>query len=122
MRNPFKFFTELFNQPIWITIWVFYLMIINMGSLIFWQEPIAKIIFITFMASAILMMALYSKFGFEKILGLGHILWMPLTFYLLTCLPVTDEIFNNYLIALLISISISLIFDTVDAWKYFNGK
>ena len=93
-----------------------------MGSLIFWQEPIAKIIFITFMASATLMMALYSKFGFEKILGLGHILWMPLTFYLLTCLPVTDEIFNNYLIALLISISISLIFDTVDAWKYFNGK
>ncbi len=43
-----------------------------MGSLVFWQESIAKLIFFTFMASAILMMALYSKFGFEKILGLGH--------------------------------------------------
>jgi hypothetical protein len=68
------------------------------------------------------MMALYSKFGFEKVLGLGHIPWILLTFYLLTRLPVTDVTFNYYLIALLISISISLVFDTVDVWKYFSGK
>lgn len=32
MRNPFRFFVELMQQPVWIPIWVFYLMVINMAS------------------------------------------------------------------------------------------
>ena len=73
MRNPLKFFVELMRQPAWIPVWVFYLMLINMASVIYWYEPLAKLIFITFMVSAMLMMGLYSRFGFEKVLGLGHI-------------------------------------------------
>jgi len=83
MRNPFRFFVELMQQPVWIPIWLFFLMIINLVSLGFWHEPLAKLIFITFMISAMLMMGLYSRFGFEKILGLGHILWVPLLVYVL---------------------------------------
>jgi len=122
MRNPFRFFIELSQQPIWIPIWVFFLMVINVASVVFWTEPLAKIIFAIFMISAMLMMALYSKYGFEKILGIGHVLWIPLALYLLTMLPVADATFNNYLIVLLISISISLAFDIVDVWKYFGSK
>lgn len=122
MRNPFRFFIELLQQPIWIPIWVFFLMVVNVASVAFWTEPLAKLIFAIFMISAMLMMALYSKYGFEKILGIGHILWIPLAPYLLTMLPVTDSTFNNYLIILLISISISLAFDIVDVWKYFGNK
>jgi hypothetical protein len=57
-------------------------MLVNVASLLYWSEPLAKIIFVTFMLSAMLMMGLYSKFGFEKILGLGHVLWVPLLAYL----------------------------------------
>ena len=59
MRNPFGFFVELFRKPVWIPIWVFYLMAINVASLGFWSEPLAKLIII-FMISALLMMGLYS--------------------------------------------------------------
>lgn len=58
----------------------------------------------------------------EKILGLGHVLWIPLALNLLTILPVADTAFNIYLIILLIFISISLVFDIVDVWKYFGSK
>ncbi len=122
MRNPFRFFVELMQQPVWIPIWLFFLMIINLASLGFWHEPLAKLIFITFMISAMLMMGLYSRFGFEKILGLGHILWVPLLVYLLMQLPIVEVSFKSYLVVLSISIAISLAFDITDVWKYFTNR
>jgi hypothetical protein len=120
MRNPFGFFIELLQQPVWIPIWVFYLMVINVASVSFWHEPLAKLIFITFMISAMLMMGLYSRFGFEKVLGLGHILWIPLLAYVLMQLPANEASFKIYLAVLSVSIAISLVFDIVDVWKYFK--
>ncbi len=70
MRNPLRFFVELLHQPVWLPVWVFYLVAVNMASVWFWHEPLAKIIFFTFMASALFIVAFYSRFGFEKILVL----------------------------------------------------
>ena len=120
MRNPFRFFIELLQLPVWIPIWVFNLMVINVASVSFWHEPLAKLIFITFMISAMLMMGLYSRFGFEKILGVGHILWIPLLAYVLMRLPAIEASFKIYLVVLAVSIAISLVFDIVDVWKYFK--
>ena len=120
MRNPFRFFIELMQQPVWIPIWLLFLMIANVSSLMFWSEPIAKVIFFTFMLSELLMMALYSKYGFEKILGMGHILWIPLLVYVLIEIPAAEGAFKSYLIILLISITISLVFDIIDVWRYFT--
>jgi ABC-type branched-subunit amino acid transport system permease subunit len=122
MRNPLRFFVELLQQPVWIPIWVFYLMVINVASVSFWHEPLAKIIFITFMLSAMLMMGLYSRFGFEKILGLGHVLWAPLLAYVVTQLPAIESSFKLYLVVFSVSIVISLAFDIVDVWKYFSDR
>ena len=122
MRNPFKFFIELMQQSVWIPIWVLLLMIVNVASVGFWNEPLAKVIFVTFMLSAMLMMGLYSRFGFEKILGMGHILWIPLLVYVLMEIPTARDTFKGYLIILSISIAVSLVFDIVDAWKYFTSR
>lgn len=122
MRNPFRFFIELMQQPVWIPVWVLILMSINVVSVAFWNEPLAKVIFVTFMLSVMLMMGLYSRFGFEKILGMGHILWIPLLVYVLMEIPTARDTFKSYLIILSISIAISLVFDIVDVWKYFTGR
>ena len=120
MRNPFHFFVELMQQSIWISVWLLFLMIVNMASVAFWDELLAKVILITFMISAIFMMGLYSKFGFEKILGLGHFLWIPLLVYVLLEIQAAEGAFKSYLIILLISLTISLVFDIIDVWKYFT--
>ena len=121
MRNPFRFFVELIQQPIWVSIWLLFLMIVNFASVAFWNELLAKVILITFILSAIFMMGLYSRFGFEKILGLGHILWIPLLVYVLIEIPAVEVAFKSYLIILLISITISLVFDIIDVWRYFTS-
>ena len=122
IRNPFIFFIELMQQPVWIPVWVLILMSINVVSVAFWNEPLAKVIFVTFMLSVMLMMGLYSRFGFEKILGMGHILWIPLLVYVLMEIPTARDTFKSYLIILSISIAISLVFDIVDVWKYFTDR
>jgi len=121
MRNPFRFFVELIQQPIWVSIWLLFLMIVNFASVAFWNELLAKVILITFILSAISMMGLYSRFGFEKILGLGHILWIPLLVYVLIEIPTAEGAFKSYLIILFISITISLVFDIIDVWRYFTS-
>jgi signal transduction histidine kinase len=122
VRNPLRFFVELMRQPVWVPIWVFVLMIVNVASLGFWHEPLARLIFITFMISAMLMMGLYSRFGFEKILGLGHVLWIPLLAYVLMQIPAVESPFRSYLFVLSALIAISLVFDIIDVWKYFRGR
>ena len=122
MRNPLGFFVELMQQPVWIPVWVFFLMIVNVASIGFWDEVLARVIFVTFMLSAMLMMGLYSRFGFEKILGMGHIFWIPLLVYVLMEMPTTSGAFKGYLITLSISIMVSLVFDAIDVWKYFESR
>ena len=122
MRNPFRFVIELLQRPVWIPVWMLFLMIVNVASVGFWNELLAKVIFVTFILSVMLMMGLYSRFGFEKILGMGHILWIPLLAYVLMEIPTARDTFKNYLIILSIFIVISLVFDIVDVWKYFTGR
>jgi len=74
------------------------------------------------MISAMLMMGLYSRFGFEKILGIGHILWIPLLVYVLSEIPTARTAFKGYLIIWSIASVISMVFDSVDVWKYFRGR
>ncbi len=122
MRNPFNFFLELIQQPVWIPVWVLFQMIVNIESVGFWNEPLAKVIFVTFMISAMLMMGLYSRFGFEKILAIGHILWIPLLVYVVMEIPASSGTFKRYLIVWSIFTVTSLVFDVVDVWKYFTSR
>jgi hypothetical protein len=122
MRNPIRFFIELMQQQLWIPVWVLFLVVINVASVAFWSEPLAKAVFVTFIFSAMLILALYSRFGFEKIMGMGHVPWIPLLAYVLMEIPAAKDPFRGYLIILSISIAISLVFDIVDVWKYFTTR
>ena len=121
MRNPLRFFIELLQQPLWVSLWVLSLMLANMASLAFWQEAVARLILITFLASAMLMMGLYSRYEFTKILGLGHVPWIPLLAYVVMQIPAAEASFKRYLLILSVSMVISLVLDTIDVWNYFRS-
>ncbi len=122
LRNPLRFFSELLDQPAWVAGWVFALMVINMASLAFWNEPLAKVVLAAFMLSAMVMMGLYAVFGFERILGLGHVFWIPLLWYLIIQLPQAEGLFAGYLLVLSLAIGVSLLFDIRDVWIYLSAK
>lgn len=122
MRNPFVFFSELMQQPIWVLIWVIFLVTVASASILFWTKPLAKATLVTLIVSVMLMLGLYSWFGYEKILGIGHIFMIPLLVYVLMEIPREKNPFKGYLIVLAISLIISLLFDIVDVWTYFNNQ
>jgi hypothetical protein len=122
MRNPFLFFRDLAKQPLWVSVWVAILAFANLASIFFWPETLARVIFGTFIISAVLMMALYSYFGFEKILGLGHVFWILLLPYVVIHLGQVDRGFSLYLVVLSILITVALVFDVLDVWRYFREK
>ena len=121
MKNPLHFFAELFQQPRWIPIWVSTLMVVNLVSVAFWAEPLAKTILALFMVSALAMMALYARFGFTKILGLGHSLWVPLLIVVVLSIPHVSGLFQGYLILWSGLTTVSLGFDGIDVWTYFTS-
>jgi len=118
--NPLHFFKDLLKRPAYEIIWVFYMMLINLYAIRFWDEPLAKAIVVVFLISSMLMMGLYAKFGFTKILGMGHILWIPLVIYIAFSIAEAGGSYFFYLIVLLITISISLAIDIYDVWSYFK--
>ena len=122
MRNPLRFFIELMQQPLGVSLWVLFLMLVNMASLAFWQEAVAQLVLTNFLASAMLMMGLYSRYGFTKILGLGHFPWSPLLAYIVTQIPSAEASFKRYLLVLSVSMAISLVLDTIDVWNYFRSR
>lgn len=122
LRNPLWFFTELLDQLARVAGWVFALMVINMVGLAFWNEPLAKLILVIFMLSSMLMTGLYSVFGFERILGLGHVFWIPLLGYLIVQLQQVEGLFAGYLLVLSLTIGTSLLFDIRDVGIYLSSK
>jgi len=121
-HNPLHFFKELLQRPIYEVIWVGYMMVLNLFAIQFWDELLAKIIIIVFVASSMLMMGLYSRYGFSKILGLGHILWVPLVIYIAISISGAGGLYLAYLIVLLITLSVSLVIDIHDVWSYFKEE
>ncbi len=118
MHNPLRFSSDLLKQSTWVAAWVFALMVVNLAGAAFWSEPLAKIIVAVFLLSAMLMMGLYAAFGFQRILGLGHVLWIPLLGYLMIHLQRATGAFAGYLLVLSVCIGISLLFDIRDVWLY----
>ena len=122
MRNPFMFVVELMRQVFWVRVWVVYLFLLNLGCVLFWEQYLARIIFAVLLLSTMFMMALYSWFGYERILGLGHILWFPLLYALVQALPSLNGSFKLYAMVLIATNSVSLVIDISDVWRYFRSR
>ena len=66
---------------------------------------------------------LTARYGFSRILGLGHILWVPLVVFLfvrLGSIP-ADDAFGIWIRVLLLLNGISLVIDTKDVVRYLGG-
>lgn len=122
MKNPLMFIVEIFKQPLWVIAWIHILVVANLGAFAFWGEPLAQWIIGIFLVQVMLMMGIYSFFGYEKIMGLAHAFWFPLVAYILLNLADYSGAFFNYLIGLLVINTISLVFDIIDVIAFFKSR
>ena len=119
-----KFNKGMMKIPIHWRLWLALLVIVNFVIPLFFLNRLeAQVVAGTLIASVILMTGLTALSGFTRLLGLGHILWIPLLYFLWMRLeqnPV-DDLFGLWLRVLMIINAASLIIDVIDVGRYIAG-
>lgn len=104
--------------------WVAVMMALNaLLPLAFWSQVEAKVVLGVFVVSAMGMMALFHVFGFTRITGLGHALWIVLVPWLISRLDLSEGItpLQAWMLATIAVNGISVVIDAWDVVRYVKG-
>jgi hypothetical protein len=125
MRRVLRFHLGLLRSPVRVKIWLGALLAVNMLAPLFFLDSLeAKLVLVAFGASMVMMIALTGIAGFTRLLGLGHILWVPLVLWLITRLeqiPAETPI-GIWVRALIVLNTVSLVLDAIDVARYVRGE
>ena len=122
------FMADMKAGPAWVYTWVMFMGFMFMLSIPFsFKNKQARLVLLaTLILAPIIMMALYARFSYERILGLGHILaWTPILYILLKDRKnwnVKDSLVGKWLTLTVIVMLISLVFDGSDVARYVMGE
>ncbi len=124
MKAFIKFNRGMLKMPLHWQLWLMLLVAANLvASLFFLHRLEAQVVLGTMLASMMLMTLLTARFGFTRILGLGHILWLPMLAFLFTSLgdiPANDA-FGIWIRTLFVLNGMSLVIDAVDVMRFISG-
>ena len=126
MINGMKeFMTGVRSMAIGWQVWVMIMMIVNGAiPLFFWEHPEARWTLATFMASGMIGALLVQAQGFSRLLGLMHVLWVPLLVYLAGAWQSTasTDLFGLWIRIVCSINAISLVIDASDVVRYLKGE
>ncbi len=124
MQGFIKFNKGVLRMSWPVKIWLLVLVAANaVVPLFFLQRIEAQAVFAAMMIGATLMSVLTARFGFTRILGLGHILWIPLVGWLAFRLGQNpaDDAFGMWIRGVMLLNTVSLVIDGVDVFRYAAG-
>lgn len=124
MIKAFKGFTKgILSLSLGWQLWVGLMVVLNMvAPLMFLSHIEAQVTLAAMMAGGMTGILLVKIQGFTKLLGLMHIYWFPLVFYLVQQVGAhaTSNLFSQWMWTVIVVNSISLIIDTADVITYFS--
>ncbi len=124
MKGFIKFNKGVLRMSWPVKLWLLLLVAANgVAPLFFLDRVEAQAVLAAMMIGAMLMSLLTARFGFSRILGLGHILWIPLVGWLafrLGQIP-ADDTFGLWVRGVIVVNALSLVMDGVDVVRYAAG-
>ncbi len=120
-----SFAAHLLAQPLWVVVWVSWLGTMNAASIFFLRHREARWVLAAFASAAIFVHVLFAVNGFNRLLGLAHLVfWTPLLVYLWNALGriAATSGYGVWLRLLFASNAISLLFDFTDVVRYLLGE
>jgi len=123
----FQFMKKIFTMPFPWNLWVMVLGVVNLaGGIYFFDSLEGKLALISILGAMVIMQVIFSKFGFVRLLGLGHIIfWVPFVSWCVFRILEWNSLgfnFRIWLCAVIMLNSISLAIDFVDVWRYHRGE
>ncbi len=124
MNAFIKFNKGVMRGPIHVRLWLMLLIFFNLLVPLFYIHRVeAQVVLGALLASATLMTVLTGLSGFTRLLGLGHIFWLPLLYFLwnrLGQIP-ADDLFGVWIRIVIAVNAISLVIDGIDVFRYIAG-
>ncbi len=125
MNAFIRFNRGILRLPIGVRLWMLLLVSANLIlPVIYFQQSEARIVLLTFLASFLLMILITGTSGFTRLVGLGHIFWVPLVLFLVSrrdSIPATDA-YGIWIRSVIAVNTISLVLDAVDAMRFARGE
>jgi hypothetical protein len=123
--NAFQRFNQgLLGMPVPWRLWLGLLIALNaLAPMFFWPRIEAVATLVAMLSSMGLMILLTHWTGFSRLVGLGHIAWIPLVIFLWTQLdsaPATD-LFGLWIRAVIVLDVGSLLLDAADVARWLSG-
>ena len=105
-------------MPKWVFVWLCFLNIYFLISVLFWPDRLSVVVLIGFVATGPLLVAQIAfDGGLRRVLGLAHLVpWVPLLIWL--TMYGGNHLYRSVLIILLV---ICLAFDVFDVWRFWKG-
>jgi hypothetical protein len=124
MKAAIGFTKGLMSMPMPWPLWIGVLVAANLvAPITFFEALEAKVALAAFLAGGAAMTAIFVAKGFVRLLGIGHVFWIPMIPWLWTRLDRVEpgEAIGYWMIAVIAVNGISLIVDTVDVVRYAAG-
>ncbi len=124
MRAFLKFNRGILRMPLQWRLWMMLLMTANVVVPIFFLGRLeAQVVLAATVSSLVLFTLLTARGGFTRLLGLGHLPWVPLIWFLGTRLGEAspDDFYGIWIRAVIALNATSLAIDAVDVIRYVAG-
>ena len=125
MNSMIDFMKTMLIMPIQWQIWLGALVTTNIVAPFFFAHTLeAQVIWVMGVVGLLVMSYIFSKKGFVRLMGIGHIGWLPMVFWLATRLEhaPADSAFGYWLMAVIVLDSLSLVIDAFDVFRYVKGE
>lgn len=125
MKAMINFTKTMMIMPIHWQAWLGVLVGVNIVAPLFFIHTLeAQVVLAMGIVGLAIMSVIFSMKGFVRLMGIGHLGWLPLVFWLGTKLEhvPADSAFGYWLIAVIVLDSLSLIIDTIDLLRYIKGE
>ena len=105
-------------------IWAVLLIAVNGFSIFFLDTRYGQVVLSATLIGALAMIAIHMRLGFVRLLGIGHVLWIPMLIWIVMDFSRLDPgSFLRYWLSLLIFMNtISLVVDCIDVVRYLRGE
>lgn len=105
-------------------IWNVWLVGVNLMCLYFIGHIEAQVVLVTTLVSVVVQAIIYSRIGFTRVLGIGHMLWIPMFAWMATRIDsiAAHPELQTWLIVLAVTNAMSFAIDTTDVTRFAKGE
>jgi hypothetical protein len=123
MQLMTRFMRHVMAMPTPWPAWVALLFVVNLTAVAFLPRVEAWVVLGGLGLGAMLQMAIFARFGFVRLLALGHVHWLAMVPWLLWRLDgIAEPAMARWVVAVSLVCGLSLVIDTIDLLRYVRGE